>query len=209
MSLAHDERLELADLMAKVGPDAPTLCGEWTVRDLAAHLVIRERRLDAAPGIFLSPLAWYTKKVQDSVAASEWVGLVDDVRTGPPVWSPYKILDPVINLGEMYVHHEDVRRGGGGAPQPRELGVDMQKALWGVLAVVGRVAYKGATVAVVHETPDGRSRTFGKTSAPRRVVLRGTPGELLLHAFGRDAVVLEVDGEPGDVAAVDALDRGI
>jgi uncharacterized protein (TIGR03085 family) len=209
MSLAHDERLELADTMAKVGPDAHTLCGEWTVRDLAAHLVIRERRLDAAPGIFLPPLAGYTRRVQDSVAAGEWVGLVDDVRTGPPVWSPYKLLDAQINLGEMFVHHEDVRRADGSAPTPRELSAEMQTALWGLLGLLGRVAYRGAPVAVDVETPDGRRRTFGKKSASRRVALRGEPSELVLHAFGRDAVVLEFDGDQADVAAVKGLDRGV
>ena len=50
-SLAESERALFADLLAEVGPDAPTLCGDWTTRDLAAHLVVRERRLDATPGI--------------------------------------------------------------------------------------------------------------------------------------------------------------
>ena len=36
--MAQRERQQLADLMASVGPDAPTLCEGWTVRDLAAHL---------------------------------------------------------------------------------------------------------------------------------------------------------------------------
>ncbi len=35
------ERAALADLMAELGPDAPTLCEGWTTRDLAAHLVVR------------------------------------------------------------------------------------------------------------------------------------------------------------------------
>ncbi|MGB3771802.1 MAG: TIGR03085 family metal-binding protein [Rhodococcus sp. (in: high G+C Gram-positive bacteria)] len=208
MSLAHDERLELAETMAQVGPDAPTLCGDWTVRDLAAHLVVRERRLDAAPGIFLPPLSGYTKRVQDRVAAGEWVSLVDDVRTGPPIWSPYKLLDAQINLGEMFVHHEDVRRADGSAPSPRDLGAEMESALWGVLGLVGRLAYREAPVTVVQETPDGRTRRLGKKSASRSVALRGEPSELLLHAFGRDAVVLEFDGDEGDIAAVKGLDRG-
>ena len=44
------ERTALCDLFLAVGPDAPTLAGEWTTRDLAAHLVVRERRPDAAAG---------------------------------------------------------------------------------------------------------------------------------------------------------------
>ena len=41
---AKRERLLLADLLETAGPDAPTLCEGWTTRDLAAHVVVRERR---------------------------------------------------------------------------------------------------------------------------------------------------------------------
>lgn len=37
------------------GPDAPTLCEGWFTRDLAAHLWIREHRLDAAVGMYSCP----------------------------------------------------------------------------------------------------------------------------------------------------------
>ena len=50
MTAASRERAALVTTMRAVGPDAPTLCGDWTTRDLAAHLVLRERRPDAAPG---------------------------------------------------------------------------------------------------------------------------------------------------------------
>jgi hypothetical protein len=45
-------------------------------------------------------------------------------------------------------------------------------------------------------------------SGPRTVILTGEPGELLLHAAGRDECVVHPEGEPADVAAVMALDRG-
>ena len=41
MSLARDERTELADLLADLTPDqwdAPTLCEQWRVRELVAHV---------------------------------------------------------------------------------------------------------------------------------------------------------------------------
>ncbi|MFE3703838.1 maleylpyruvate isomerase family mycothiol-dependent enzyme, partial [Nocardia tengchongensis] len=57
MTLAQRERQALVEAMAAAGPDAPTLCGEWTARDLAAHLVVRERRPDAAPRILLKTIA--------------------------------------------------------------------------------------------------------------------------------------------------------
>ena len=41
----------------ETGPDGPTLCEGWQTRDLAAHLVLRERRPDAAAGVMGGPLA--------------------------------------------------------------------------------------------------------------------------------------------------------
>src|SRR5689334_25256461 len=101
MTAAQRERHALVDTMRAVGPDAPTLCGDWTARDLAAHLVIRERRLDAAPGILIPKFAGYTERVQDQVAAeNDWNVLLDKVASGPPTLSPFKLLDPLVNVSE-------------------------------------------------------------------------------------------------------------
>ena len=67
MSVAQHERAALVETLRSVGPDAPTLCGGWTTRDLTAHLVLREYRLDAAPGITVPALAGYTTKVQKQI----------------------------------------------------------------------------------------------------------------------------------------------
>jgi hypothetical protein len=47
------ERRELCDLFGDLGPEAPTLCEGWATMDLAVHLVVRERRPQASPGILL------------------------------------------------------------------------------------------------------------------------------------------------------------
>src|SRR5262249_4478426 len=121
VTAARRERSALVDTLRKVGPDAPTLCAGWTTRDLAAHLVVRERRLDPTPGIRIPLLAGYTAKVQDRLARSTgWDDLVEMVASGPPIYSPFRLLDPVANLGEMFIHHEDVRRAVDGW-QPRVL----------------------------------------------------------------------------------------
>lgn len=73
MTAAQRERAALVESLREHGPDAPTLCEGWTARDLAAHLVVRERRLDAAPGILVPQLAGYTERVQARVTAStDW-----------------------------------------------------------------------------------------------------------------------------------------
>src|ERR1700743_2358756 len=57
VTYARDERLALCALLDRTGPDAPTLCEGWRTGDLAAHLVLREHRPDAAVGIMGGPLA--------------------------------------------------------------------------------------------------------------------------------------------------------
>src|SRR6185312_282171 len=121
MSVAQRERAALVQTMRGVGPDAPTLCEGWTTRDLAAHLVIREYRPDAAPGILIPFLAAHNAKLQNQGSEpNAWDELVGKVAAGPPVYSPLKLLDPVDNVAEMFIHHEDVRRAQPGW-QPRVL----------------------------------------------------------------------------------------
>ena len=92
-SVAATERNLLCDLFLEVGPDAP-LAGEWTARDLAAHLVVRERRPDAGPGILTRALATYSERVRVTEAERPWTEIVDRVRNGPPMWSPIRVILP-------------------------------------------------------------------------------------------------------------------
>ena len=92
VTYARDERLALCALLDKAGPDAPTLCEGWRTADLAAHLVLRERRPDAALGIMGGPLAGYTDRVaRGMVAKTPFPLLVETIRTGPPRLSVYGI----------------------------------------------------------------------------------------------------------------------
>ena len=62
MSFAQKERERLAELFLQVGPDAPTLNEGWTTQDLAIHLLVRESKPAAAPGIFIDALSGLTDK---------------------------------------------------------------------------------------------------------------------------------------------------
>ena len=55
-SLAARDRAALADLLDKLGADAPTCCEGWQTAHLAAHLTVRDRRLDALPGYGMEAL---------------------------------------------------------------------------------------------------------------------------------------------------------
>jgi uncharacterized protein (TIGR03085 family) len=200
---AGAERARLTALFDEVGPDAPTLCEGWQTRDLAAHLVIRERRPDAAAGVLVPAFSGYTDKVQNGVAAGPWASLVDRVRRGPPVWSPTR-LDPVeraVNTVEFFVHHEDVRRAVDGWA-PRELDPELTGDLARALRRMARLLTRRAPVGVVFEPTDGGEPIHGHRGEPT-VTVRGPTGELVLFAYGRgDHAVVELDGPPD---AVDAL----
>jgi len=208
MSVATDERSALCDLFDELGPDQPTLCEGWQTRDLAAHLVLREHRPDAAPGILLKPFAGHTKRVQDGYARRPWSELVDLVRGGPPVWWPTRIeaVDKLVNSVEFFVHHEDARRGQDGW-EPRKPDERRDAAMWDGLRRAGKMTLRKTPVGLILRRPDGEEIVVRR--GPNTVTAVGEPGELLLFAFGRDAVRVEFEGEQSSIAAVRGLNRGL
>lgn len=213
--LAQLEREALAATFLRVGPDAPTLCSPWSTRDLAAHLVIRERRPDALPGVLVPALAEHTHKVQESYAAQEWPTLIDQVRQGPPGWNPTRVpgVDDAINLAEFYVHHEDVLRAAPGwtpADGTRQISADTQAALWARLRQAGQLLFRRSPVGVVLRAPEhGRHSVKGPTSKGT-ITIEGAPSELVLVAFGRNQVAdVRIEGADDAIAAFADADLGV
>src|ERR1700758_3232251 len=205
VSVAQRERAALVETLRGVGPDAPTLCEGWTTRDLAAHLMIREYRPDAAPGIVIPYFASRTAKVQHEVAErTDWDELLDKVASGPPIYSPLKLLDPVANVAEMFIHHEDVRRAQPGW-EPRVLEQGRVGALRRTLPLTGRLTLARVPGRVALRTPDGKTLlTAGRGPA---VTVTGAPEELLLFSVGRQARV-EFGGDAAAVQAVRDAPKG-
>jgi uncharacterized protein (TIGR03085 family) len=195
-SLARTERARLADLLEQVGPDAPTLCAGWQAKDIAAHVVLRERRPDAAVGIILSPLAGHTQAVQDHLAGMPWPDLVATVRSRSPLLvGP---LDELINSTEFFVHAEDVRRAQPGW-EPLDEDPARDGVLWRVLRSRGRAFFRHATVGVVLALPDGRTCT--PNGSKPAVTVTGTAAELVLYAYGRtEQASVEVSGDAATLA---------
>ncbi|MFE7121103.1 TIGR03085 family metal-binding protein [Streptomyces sp. NPDC057654] len=192
---AKRERLLLADLLDTVGPESPTLCAGWTARDLAAHVVVRERRADAAGGILIKPLAARLERVQAEFASKPYAELIQMIRTGPPRMSPFSLkqVDEASNTVEFYVHAEDVRRA---ATEwtPRELDPVFEDALWSRLERMARVLGRKSPVGLVLRRPDGRTAVANRSTPV--VTVTGEPGELTLFAFGRqEAARVEIDGD--------------
>ncbi|NHN54986.1 TIGR03085 family protein [Calidifontibacter sp. DB0510] len=209
---ARAERDALCDTFTAVGPDAPTLCKGWQTRDLAAHLILRERRPDAALGMFLAPLAGRLDKIQSSFAQRPFAELVETVRQGPPRWSPFALspVDEAGNLVEFFIHHEDVLRAQEGRPR-RELSEDEQKSLYAALPRIAPLALRSVRTGVVADCGDfGRQQLRGPKDDHGNVVIIGAPSEVLLEIYGRGAHAdTELDGADHDVAAYRETARGL
>jgi uncharacterized protein (TIGR03085 family) len=208
---AHQERQALCDTFLRLGPDAPTLDDPWLTRDLAAHLVLRDSRPDLAAGQYVPGLRGRLDAAQRATAAGPWEPLVERVRQGPPRLSPTRIprVDELVNLGEFFIHHEDVLRAQPRAER-RVTDVGLQRALWETI--------KGGSRLFLRKVPTGVvlvAEGFGRHAAKKdtdlgTVVLRGTPGELVLFVSGRSRVAdVEVDGPPEAVAEVEAAQLGL
>jgi uncharacterized protein (TIGR03085 family) len=201
-----DERLALAALLDQTGPDAPTLCAGWQTRDLAAHVVLRERRPEAGVGMIGGPLARYTARLQRQYRERySFAELTEQFRSGPPRLSPFAIpgVDEAVNTVEYFVHHEDVRRA---VPDwaEREIPAGLADALWKRLKG-SRLFLRSAPTGIVFARADASATPIiAKNMAPS-VRVTGTPAELTLWSMGRvTAARIELSGSDEDVARLRA-----
>lgn len=205
MSVANDERAALVRTLRAVGPDAPTLCPGWTTRQLAGHLLARERRPDALLGIGVPRFADRRHRIERQFAAGRsWSEMVDALASGPPAYSPLRWLNRVANIHELFVHHEDVRRA---APdwEPRALDERAVAALRRLTSLFGPVQMPGVPARVILRAPDGGAlASFG--DGPEVTVV-GPPGELLLFVFGRNDIRVDFSGDADVIEAVRRTER--
>ena len=178
------ERSALADLLAKLGPDAATCCEGWTTAHLAAHLVVRDRRPDAMAGYTIEatghggPLVAWAHRAEDHLrTTTPYATVVERVRSGPPLWLPtaWSPVAQAINTTEFAIHHEDVRRA---QPDwtPRTLFPADQDTLWSAAALYARRGAGRRGVVLRRTDGAGDERRIG--AAGRTV--EGEPMELLL-----------------------------
>jgi uncharacterized protein (TIGR03085 family) len=212
MTYARDERAALCALLDESGPREPTLCEGWTTLDLAAHLVLRERRPDAGAGLLGGPLAVHTRAVQRKLTErNSYPRLVQLIRSGPPRLSLFGLpgMDERANAVEFFVHREDVRRAQPGW-EPLKIDQGLSEVLWHRLGMAKFILRKAPVgVELVRDDEPGptesgvpRIRITAKARTPV-VTVTGPPAELTMWTLGRtEAARVRLDGSEAAISAI-------
>jgi uncharacterized protein (TIGR03083 family) len=194
MALAREERADLADLLASLGPDQwdqPSLCRGWTVRDVAAHVVSYEeqgfadlvRRLARArlrPGRFNDVgLAEYVHRDPQELVALLREHLAPRGATAR--------FGGRVGLVDAMIHHQDVRRPLG---MPRQ--IPAERLLCALPFAVTAPPLRGFW----HARGVRLTATDLDWSRGKGPEARGTAEALLMVLAGRSGVACELTG-PG------------
>ena len=196
-----DERRALANTLAAVGPDAPTLCSPWTAFDLAAHLTSLERQGGVATFLGRSLVARGVRLndraggLADRAIKRErrrgFDALVDRLRRP----SPTLLLRPklrTVGLFEVWTHHEDVAQPNGIPHEERG----------GLEDVIGwLLSYHAKLLPPLRlRSSTGREWTCGAWNEGDALVA-GSTGDLVRWLAGRP-VLGELDTAGADLGAL-------
>ncbi|NUR27880.1 MAG: maleylpyruvate isomerase family mycothiol-dependent enzyme, partial [Catenulispora sp.] len=166
------------------------------------------RRPDAAIGITVPRFSGRTRAVQDRTAARAYEIILADVRK-PPIWSIVSnpLLDELVNVAEMFIHHEDVRRAQPGW-QPRPIPDGLATALWRRVRTTARFGLRKLPATVVLDA--GRFGTATVGAGGPWVTAAADPGELTMFFSGRQAYArVELTGDPEMTARLAGAKLGV
>jgi uncharacterized protein (TIGR03085 family) len=204
------ERGRLCDLLDELGPEAPTLLAPWTSRDIAAHLVLRERDSLAGPGLVL-PGAWgrFAEGRRRTLAQRDFAWLTATLRSGPPAgFFRLGWVRRVPNLNEFFVHQEDIRRAN--ARGPRDNDVKMDEALWRNVTGASWFLARRLKGVGLELRWAGTDRIVRARRGQPTARVTGPPGEVLLFLFGRrSAASVELSGPEAATQAVRGAPLGM
>lgn len=126
MQLAHDERADLAALLADLTPQEwshPSLCTRWTVKDVVAHVISYEG-LGWASLVRRFAKGWVVRTNQvgvDELSGLSTGELLDGLRRHLTPSGLTAGFGGTIGLVDGTVHHQDIRRA---LDRPRTIPAD-------------------------------------------------------------------------------------
>lgn len=182
----QSERQFTVDLLKKLTPEQwkkSTLCEGWTVEDLAAHLVSRERNIVSGMGLVVPGLHSLHDSRIAKIKAKGHEYILSKLKIYP--W----YMPAVLNTGEFYVHNEDFLRGELNMKRP-EPNNEAQEILWNSLQ--GLVRVKKSLVSDLGNVMLQDSKTsaviiIANHNSTTDTAIYGRPSELLLYFYGRRA----------------------
>ncbi len=181
------ERQFTYDLLKKLNLEqwnAKTLCAGWTVEDLAAHLVTRERSLIGGIGLVVASLQKLHDKRIERVKLHGHDYILRKLNKYP--W----YMPASVNTAEFWVHNEDFLRGELRMSRPKPSNQD-NSILWKSLKSMSKIRKNllsdiGNVDFVNSQTKEVIKLRFNKRN--KVVTITGTAGELLLYFYGRRKV---------------------
>lgn len=135
MSMAHDERADLAEFLTTLTPQdwqAPSLCSKWTVKDVVAHVISYEE-LGTLGLLRRFAKGWIVRANQ--VGVDEFAGLSAQqllafLRNHLQPRGLTAGFGGMIALVDGTIHHQDIRRSLG---RPRTVPTDRLEQVLGVV----------------------------------------------------------------------------
>ncbi|OBF10607.1 DinB family protein [Mycobacterium sp. ACS4054] len=197
MSMARDERADLAEFLATLTPqqwDAPSLCTRWTVKDVVAHMISYEE-LGALGLLKRFAKGWVVRANQvgvDEFADLSPQQLLDFLRAHLEPRGLTAGFGGMIALVDGTIHHQDIRRA---LDRPRTVPADRLERVLGLVPGNPRLG-AGRRIRGLHLRATDIDWAHG-----RGPEVTG-PGEALLMAMsGRPAALAELDGPGLDTLA--------
>ena len=115
-------------------------------------------------------------------------------------------VDELANGGEMFIHHEDARRG---QPEwkPRVFDSATTATLAGMVdSGMSKLMLRNSPVGVQAKLSTGRTVELKK--GPKTVTVSGEPGEILLYLSGRPTAEVDLTGDPEGIAKFGGVKKG-
>lgn len=192
--LIQSERQFTVDFLSSLGKEqwlAASLCRGWTVEDVAAHLIVRERNPLGGIGIVIPRLESLQEGAMKKPEGRGHKYIIQKLSK-----IPWYFRSAGFNVGEFYVHNEDMLRGELRKTRPNP-SAEMEKHLWRDLKTLIRFRkdqVAGLGTLELHNQLTGEQYRLVSKIDSNTTVVSGKPSELILYFYGRrNAAKVEVE----------------